>query len=205
MRKELCGTKAVAVSIAVGILLIGGTLAGATTAPQQSAQKPERLQLAAKDRKATKEERRAVRKDRSRPDALQFDLKRSQPVFVKAFESGEAVIENAKSMQDEEAKRQKKMTSDLLQKRMVDRLMVFRFDAKPYPEDEGKANVKDALVIDGAISKITFSKQDTLCAIKVRVCPQDDPNKVLGQYEDGGNTEDLANRVGRRFDATAKD
>lgn len=205
MRKDICGMKAVAVSVAVGVLLIGGTLVGAAPAPQHNGQKPETLQVAGKDMKATKEKRRAVRDERSRPGAFQFDLARSQPVFVKAFDTSEAVFENTTPVQGEEAKQQKKMAADLLQKKMVEKLKVFRFDAKPYPEDEGKANVKGALVIDGAISKITFGKVDTLCTIKVRICPQEDPKKVLGQYEDGGNTASLANRVGKRFESTAKD
>ena len=87
MRKDTCGMRTVVVSVAVGILLIGGTLAGAATAPQHYGQKPETFQLAGKANRETKQERRAVRQERSRPNSLEFDLKRSQPVFVKAFDT----------------------------------------------------------------------------------------------------------------------
>jgi hypothetical protein len=195
--------------VIVAVVLASSAMAGPVTVAvphPQVGQASGRLLLAQRaERKVTKEEKRVVRRERSRVGGLGIALKRSQPVFVKAFRTEDAVFVNAKSTKEDEARRQKKMTAELLQKRMVDKLLVFRFDAKPYPEDESKANVKDALVVDGAIDKITFGKADTLCVIRVKIYAADDPNKILAQYDDGEPTEKLAGKLGRRFDLTAGD
>ncbi len=187
------------------MLLIGAE--GAAVTPDQNGNESKNLQVARKDKekKVPKTEWQEIRKERSRPEALQFDLKKSQPIFVKVLDASTTTLFGQKPTTDEDAKRETKILAEQIQYKTIDQLKQRRFDAKPYPEDASKADVKDALVIDGKLDKITFGKKYVLCAVKIMVHPQNDAKTVLAQYEDGGDTGSLGERLATRFDKTAKE
>ncbi len=182
-------------------VVFAGTVAVASIVPVHN----DEDQLVLAKGQANKDDLRIIKSQRSKPTPFSFDLVRSQTVFVKVFDYSAAEFINAKAMSEEEAVRQKRMTAEQLQKRMVDKLVVFRFDAKPFPDDPAKAQVKDALVVDGKIGQITFGQDDTWCTVNVAVFSAADLKKPLGSYDDGGNTSGLADKLGQRFDKTAKD